>query len=110
MKHDLPIREPDDLRLGCADKLQKVKTSGKFSAILACLLNEDWTTPRLVEMHILRDGGLLGRRADDIGFNDWLGAEEDLIRNIHGVATAAKLDGDELGYLLGTVARLKRIE
>jgi hypothetical protein len=33
-----------------------------------------------------------------------------LIRNIHGVAAVAGLDGDDLGYLLGRVEKLKSIE
>jgi hypothetical protein len=37
-------------------------------------------------------------------------ASSDLIRNIHGVAEVAGLDGDELGYLLGKVAESRRIE
>ena len=39
-----------------------------------------------------------------------LDAGEDLIRNIHGVAEVAELNGDELGYLLKRVAKIKRIE
>jgi hypothetical protein len=31
-----------------------------------------------------------------------------LLRNIHGVAEVAGLDDDELGYLLGKVAEVKR--
>ena len=40
----------------------------------------------------------------------FIGAETDLIRNIHGVAKVAGLDGDELGYLLGKVAEARRID
>jgi len=32
----------------------------------------------------------------------------DLIRNIHGVAPIAELDGDEIGYLVAKVAEIKR--
>lgn len=32
----------------------------------------------------------------------------DLIRNIHGVAAVAELDGDEVGYLVAKVAEIKR--
>lgn len=34
----------------------------------------------------------------------------DLIRNIHGVAEVAELDGDEVGYLVSRLAEIKRIE
>jgi hypothetical protein len=32
----------------------------------------------------------------------------DLIRNIHGVAPVAELDGDEVGYLVAKVAEINR--
>jgi hypothetical protein len=35
-------------------------------------------------------------------------SEEDLLRNIHGVAPVAELDGDEIGYLVGRVAEINR--
>jgi hypothetical protein len=36
------------------------------------------------------------------------GASEDLIKNIHGVAPIAELDGDEVGFLVAKVAEIKR--
>jgi hypothetical protein len=36
--------------------------------------------------------------------------EADLIRNIHGIAEVAGLDGDVIGYLLGKVAEARTIE
>jgi hypothetical protein len=85
-----------------------VKVSDHFQAILGCLLGEDWTTPRLVEMVITPDSHLLGRCEGEASFKAFLGASEDLLRNIHGVAPVAELDGDEVGYLLGKVAEIKR--
>jgi hypothetical protein len=38
-----------------------------------------------------------------------IGAEADSIRNIHGIAEIAVLDGDELDYLVGKVAEARRI-
>jgi len=102
------IREPNEIRQDCCRKLRQVEFSPLFQAILGCLLGEDWTTPRLVEMHITSEGHMLGRCEGQIGFSTFLGASEDLIRNIHGVAPVAELDGDELGYLLGKVAEIKR--
>jgi hypothetical protein len=40
----------------------------------------------------------------------FIGAKADLIRNIHGIAEVAGLDGDELGYLLEEVANARRID
>ncbi len=76
--------------------------------ILGCLLGEDWTTPRLVEMAITPDGHVLGRCEGEASFKAFLGASEDLIKNIHGVAALAELDGDEIGYLVGKTAEIKR--
>src|SRR4051812_48177492 len=105
---DPTIREPDEIRSACSRKLAEVEVSDHFQAILGCLLGEDWTTPRLLEMVITPDGALLGRCDGQPGFSTFLGASEDLLKNVHGVAEIADLDGDELGYLLGKVAKIKR--
>jgi hypothetical protein len=52
----IPIREPDEIRQDAARKLRSVRISDRFQAILGCPLDEDWTTPRLVEMVITPDG------------------------------------------------------
>lgn len=107
MTDDSTIREPDQIRRDCATKLRAVQVSDHFQAILGCLLGEDWTTPRLVEMVITPDGHMLGRCEGEASFKAFLGASEDLIKNIHGVAPVAELDGDEVGYLVGKVAEIK---
>jgi len=105
---DNSIREPDQIRRECARKLRSVQVSDHFQAILGCLLGEDWTTPRLVEMAITPDGHILGRCDGESSFKAFLGASEDLIKNIHGVAPVAELDGDEIGFLVAKVAEIKR--
>src|SRR2546430_2587362 len=104
------LREPHQIRSQCARKLRSIKTSGMFRAILACLLKEDWSEPKIEELRLTPDRCLLARVAGEATFKTFLGAEAHLIRNIHGVAKVAGLDGDEVGYLVGEVARLKRIE
>lgn len=47
---DHPLREPDQIRQDCARKLRSVEFSGMFAAILACLLGEDWTNPKIEEL------------------------------------------------------------
>ena len=108
MSDDSPIREPDQIRQDCARKLRAVEVSDHFQAILGCLLGEYWTTPRLVEVVITPDGHLLGRCDSEAAFKVFLGASEDLLKNIHGVAPVAELDGDEIGYLVAKVAEIKR--
>jgi hypothetical protein len=53
-----------------------------FQAVLTCLLGEVWTTPHIEELRLMADGGFLARLAGHAGFDHFLGAEEDLIRNI----------------------------
>ena len=108
MTDDLPNRAADQIRLDCARKLRAVQVSDHFQAILGCLLSEDWTTPRLIEMVVTPDGHVLGRCEGDAAFKAFLGAAEDLIKNIHGVAPIAELDGDEIGFLVAKVAEIKR--
>ena len=108
MMDDAAIREPDQIRRDCAQKLRAVRVSEHFQAILGCLLGEDWTTPRLVEMVITPDGAILGRCEGQPGFSTFLGATEDLLRNVHGVGPVAELDGDEIGFLVAKVAEIKR--
>src|SRR3982074_1581561 len=86
MTDDLPIRDPDQIRQDCIRKLRAVQVSDHFQAILGCLLGEDWTTPKLVEMVITPDGHLLGRCDGEAAFKVFLGASEDLIKKITAVA------------------------
>lgn len=108
MADDPSIREPEQIRRDCARKLRVVEVSDHFQAILGCLLGENWTTPRLVEMVITPDGHLLGRCEGEATCRAFLGGSADLLRNVHGVAEVAELDGDEIGYLVGRVAEIKR--
>lgn len=101
------MRKPEKIRQSCARKLERVKTSGKFTAILGCLLCESWTNPKIEELIITSDGFLLAREQGDCGFNELIGTESDLDRNIRGIAGVAELDDDELKYLLNRAAGLK---
>jgi hypothetical protein len=96
---DQTIREPEQIRRDCAAKLRVVEVSARFAAILGCLLGEGWATPRLAEMVITPDGHLLGRCDGEATFKAYLGAPEDLVRNVHGVAKVAELDGDEIAEI-----------
>jgi len=103
------LREPEQIRQDCAAKLRPIETSGMFSAILGCLLKEDWAEPR-IEQLLVTDKCLLARTEGEVTHKLFLGAEEDLIRNVHGIAKTAGLDGDELGYILAAIAKIKRVE
>ena len=107
---DETLREPEQIRQGCTRKLRSVETSGMFTAILGSLLGEDWSTPHIEELQITPDRCLLARVEGEVSFKAFLGAEADLIRNVHGIAEVAGLDGDEVGYLLGKIAEIKGVK
>lgn len=86
---DTPIREPCQILQDCAWKLMNVQVSEHFQTIRGCLIDEDRTTPLLIEMVINPVGQLLGRYVDDPTFRVFLGSLKDRIHNIHGVASVA---------------------
>ena len=51
---------------------------------------------------------MLGRTDGQATEQVYLGTQDDLTKNIHGLGAVAELDGDEVGYLVGTVAAIKR--
>jgi hypothetical protein len=101
---------PESIRRGCARKLQFIETNVLFRAILASLLDENWTTPNIRELRFAANHRLLGRTLGQAGFKAFHCVKSGLIRNIHGIAADAKLDGDELGYLLGKVAQIRLMD
>ena len=103
---ELPIREPEQIRQGCARKLVSIDKNAKFTAILGYLLNENWTQPGIKNLRFSRKRRLFARVE---GQSTYLAPETELIWNVHEVAKVAGLDGDELGYLLGKIAEIKRI-
>ena len=106
--HEHPIREPNQIRQDCANKLRLIQVGSHLRAILCCILGESWTVPKLVQLRITPRGNLLGRCKGDTGFKMFLGSADDLIKIIQGVAQVAELDGDEVGYLVSKVAEIKR--
>lgn len=98
---------PEYLRRGCVSKLQFVETSIVFRAILASLLDENWTTPNIRELRFARNHRLFGRALGEGNFKAFRCARAGLIRNIHGIAAVAQLNGNELGYLLRKVAQIR---
>jgi hypothetical protein len=104
---ELPIREAEEIRRGLAAKLRQIDADGQFSVALACFLADEWATPRIEELHLTSSRYLIVRFTGEAEFRKYKGTRADLIREIHAVAKAADLDGDELGHLLGKVAELK---
>jgi hypothetical protein len=55
--------------------------SGKWVAILGCILDQVWTQPAIAELIVTVDGCLLARHEGDCGANDFLGTENQLRDN-----------------------------
>jgi hypothetical protein len=70
--------------------------SGKMAAIVAYIVGDVWTDPYIVGIIVTSDGGVLARQADDIGYNNWIGSEEDLTRNWLRLLEAAGLTQEEM--------------
>jgi hypothetical protein len=60
-----------------------------------------------VELQRTGSGFFLGRVDGGRIFKQFLGGEDDLIRNVHDVAKTASLDGGEEGYILAELAKVK---
>ena len=101
------IREPEEIRQDCALKVRQVETNRSFRAILACLLGEEWTKPRILELRLTAERTLLARLEGSLTFKQSEATEGDLIRSVHNIAKGAYLDGDELGYLLSEIVKIK---
>lgn len=52
--------------------------------------------PGIAEMMVTSDGYILARNSDDIGFNFFIGSEDDLNSNCEGIAEVVELNEDEL--------------
>jgi hypothetical protein len=61
-----PLRDPARIRADCARKLNTIETGGKFAAVLAALLDEDWTMPEIEELFITSDRCVLARPSGEM--------------------------------------------
>lgn len=83
-------------------KVEPIRTSGKFRAILGYLLGQRWTEPEIVALMVTSDGMLLASHEDDGGMlNDFIGPVECLLDNLRGLAKVAGLTKVETAYLVG---------
>ena len=101
------IREPERIRQDCALKVRRVETNHSLRAILAYLLGEGWTKPRIIELRLTPERTLLARVEGELTFKYFTATENDLIRTVHKIAKGAFLDGDEVGYLLSEIVKIK---
>jgi hypothetical protein len=102
---EITIREPEQIRQDCARKLLVVVRGPRLRAVLGYFLNETWAVPSIANLRLTADDCVVALINGEhiVG-----GCRGELIRAIHSIARMAGLDGDELGYLLAQVAKIKR--
>ena len=104
------IREPDQIRQDCAKKLLAVIRGTQIRAVLGYFFDEVLTIPSIVDVRLTSEGRIVARVQGKPDFCADLSSKQDLICCLHRHARMAALDGDELGYLLAQVAKIKREE
>jgi hypothetical protein len=102
------IREPEPIRQDCARKLLMVVRGPKLRAVLGYFVGEVWAMPKIADLRLTIEGHVVARLVGKPDFGTDLLSRQGLIRCVHSAARMAGLDGDELGYLLAQVAKIKR--
>ena len=69
--------------------------SGKMTAIVACIVGEQWTIPAIVELVTTSDGHLLACHEGDSGCNEYLGTVDSLKSNWARLLEVADLTPEE---------------
>ena len=69
--------------------------SGKMAAIVGYILDEGYTNPAINELIVTSDGFVLAEHVGDVGANEFMGEESDLLRNWNNLLDAAGLTPEE---------------
>jgi hypothetical protein len=104
------IREPERIRQDSARKLLRVIRGPKLRTVLGYFLGEVFAIPSVVDLRLTADGRIVALIEGKPDFRADLSNRSKLIRWVHSIARTAGLDGDELGYFLAQVAKIKREE
>jgi hypothetical protein len=103
--------EENELKLSIANKLRPERfpaVSPKMFALLAALLNQAWTNPRVASIVATSDGFLVARPVGSTGFDDFVGSFADFERNTFGMADAAgDLTEQEMEFLKTLLGRVE---
>jgi len=93
---------PATKRAAIVEKLHptRIACSGRFTAMLAYILGEQWTDPAIVDMVITSDGMLLVGSEYDPLDDEFVGDSADLWANLEGVAQTAGLTAREQRSLM----------
>lgn len=102
------IREPEQIRQDCAKKLLIVVRSPSLRAMLGYFVQEVWAIPAIVDLRLTAEGRVVARIEGKADFGTDLSTRQGMIHCLHSIGRKAGLDGDELGYLVAQVAKIKR--
>jgi hypothetical protein len=69
--------------------------SPKMGSIVAYILGQEWVSPQVNGLMVTSDGFVLGQVKGDIGYNHFIGAEDDLQTNWRNLLDCAGLGDDE---------------
>jgi len=69
--------------------------SGKMAAIVGYICDERYTEPAINELVVTSDGFVLLEHVGEVGANNFMGGESDLLRNWHSLLDAAGLTPEE---------------
>lgn len=86
---------------GLVDKLWPTRfpsMSDKMVAIVGFLLGEIWTEPKIVDLEVV-GGMVMVMHEDDVGYNHFIGGEENLCRNLENLYAAAELSRTEARWM-----------
>jgi hypothetical protein len=102
------LREPEQIRKCCAAKFRPLMRRFPLP-LLGYLLGEDWGEPRIEDI-MMSDEGVLARVEGQVTHTLIFCCRECLIAQVTCLGKAVRLDGDEMGYLLAAIAKIKRVE
>ncbi len=102
------IREPEQICQDCAKKVLAVIRGPKVRAVLGYFLGEVWSIPWIADLRLTSAGRIVARLHGEKEFAIDLGERTGLLRAIRSNARMAGLDGDEVGFLLAQIAKIKR--
>ena len=69
--------------------------SSKMAAIVGYISDDTYTNPAINELVVTTDGFVLLEHVGDVGTNDMIGCESDLLRNWNDLLDAAGLTSEE---------------
>ena len=107
---EITIRDPDQICQDGAKKLLAVIRGPKLRAVLGYFFGHVWALPEIADLRRTIDDGIVARLEGEADFRIDFMTRKALISAIHSMARMAGLDGDELGFLLAQVAKIKREE